>query len=425
MSVARTLFLESTPQKNSLLFSDKIIFMPIKLIVYPEFENKYQAADILNRIAWGLTGAKVNGNDVIVYSQNAFEIDNSGCTSQFYKPYINTSQESYLDNLPDVEVPGKKFDPGPNDFILVWDAQAELPDDFHVTDEHTIFIDPNLWFNYEADQVASLRYAIMDEAQRTKWRDNSRNLYEVLAKKWENVRDAYLYLTGPTVESVHERIIDRNGLHVICNSLVKNITLLEKIKPDILMFSDPAYHFGVSRYATSFRNYAKNCMQLFPGLVCIVPEKYAPITTGFLGREFNQRVIGIPVVESNTFNFPTATNFSLRKTANILTLAMVPVASAFAKNIHILGADGRATQDKGYWSHAKSSQIGDQMKTIYDSHPSLGRDEDVEQYYRDHCELLEAQLSWGEAYFQKNYICDTPSNIPALKKRSVYRSMEA
>lgn len=388
--------------------------MPTRLFIYPEFNNNYQRADILNRIAWGLTGVK-SGDVIVCERSDGISVG----VSQIDSTYVNTSQKYYLSNFPEIETLGIKYDIGPEDFVLSWDGQARIPVEFQIRDGHAITIDPNYSFNYEADQIAALQYTIMGETHRAGFQAQSKNRFDQLTRNWKNVRNAYLYLTGPSVESVHEREIDREGLHIICNSLVKNFALLEKIQPNILMFSDPAYHFGISKYAASFRSYVKQCMHLFSNLVCMVPERYAPLTSGFLGNEFNQRVIGIPVVDANKFNFPTTTNFFLRRTSNVLTLMMIPVASSFAETVHILGADGRANQDKGYWSHAKSSQLGDQMRTIYESHPSLGRDEDVDQYYREHCELLESQLSFGETFYKKTFISDTPSLLPALQRRIV------
>jgi hypothetical protein len=59
------------------------------------------------------------------------------------------------------------------------------------------------------------------------------------------------------------------------------------------------------------------------------------------------------------------------------------------------------------------------MRTIYESHPSLARDEDVEKYYQEHCLILEAQLAYGETTQHKDYVCLTPSMIPALASRMI------
>ena len=183
------------------------------------------------------------------------------------------------------------------------------------------------------------------------------------------------------------------------------------------MFSDPAYHFGVSKYAAAFREYAKQAMLNFSELICVVPERYYPLTVAFLGESIQERIIGIPLVETAQFNFPCADAFFVRKTGNILTLLMIPVASQIAGRVNIFGADGRDKGDQGYWKHSQSSQMSDQMKTIYDAHPSLGRDEDVEKYYDEHCQLLEEMLSYGETAQEKVYCCKTPSFIPALARR--------
>jgi hypothetical protein len=118
------------------------------------------------------------------------------------------------------------------------------------------------------------------------------------------------------------------------------------------------------------------------------------------------------------FNFPNPDRFWVRDTNNILTHLMLPIASAVAQEIRIFGADGRQKQDAGYWQHNPTAQFSGLMGTVNQSHPSLERDRDIEEYYVAHCETVEQMIQKGERENGRRYVSETPSFIPALSKRT-------
>lgn len=389
--------------------------MTIKLYLLPDFKDIDHANDILNRICWGLLGLP-SGEAILsvnfeVTSGILIRPDRLGSIS------LPVSQESYLSGLPSIIDMENNKVLDSESFEIYWDSVSYFDQKTVEWEKHRLLIDPYYLFNREADQVAALQYSLLNNGQRILLENDCLSKYKEFQDRWSGVKDAYLYLTGPTVESVQEQSVDKNGLKIICNSLVKNISLLQHIQPNVLMFSDPAYHFGVSKYAASFRKFVMEAMLFFPDLLCIVPERYYPLTSAFLGKEFSQRILGMPIVIMDKFNFPTIKEFFVRKTENILSLLMIPIASSVTSTIHITGADGRRKNDNGYWAHAKTSQISDLLKTIYETHPSLARDECVENYYKEHCLQLEELLNYGETIHQKVYYCQSQSIIPALAKR--------
>jgi hypothetical protein len=386
-----------------------------RIFVFPAFQNVQIACDVLNRISWGLFGLR-NEDVTIFLPEDSFKnriIEIEHLNGSFLSP----SQESYLSELPPLAMisTNRIFESG--DFDIFWNVSIYQKKRNNFAEQSTILIDPSFCFNYEADQIAALQYSIASEEKRMEFRNLSQTNYSRFLERWSKVENACLYLTGPSVEILSQKQMDHSAIKIICNSLVKNEKFLSKLQPDVLIFSDPAYHFGVSKYAAVFRSYVKQVMIEYPEMICIVPERFFPLTIAFLGDIARERIIGMPIIDSDQFNFPTTSRFFVKKTNNILTLMLIPIASQIAKQIFIFGADGRVKGDKGYWKHAQSSQMSDQMKTIYDSHPSLARDEDVEKYYEEHCQLLEELLQYGEKSHEIHYCCKTPSFIPALAKR--------
>ena len=225
------------------------------------------------------------GKDAVTIYLHIKEITSSGpLISEWLKaPRLSESQGNYLSKLPPILKQAEPLDLGPEDFGLFWDFSTYSNDQAGLDKENKILIDPNYHFNDEADQIAALQYTISpEEGRRTIW-EISRVKYSEFLTRWMGVESAYLYLTGPTIETVLLPPVNRNAIHIICNSIVKNTILLQKIRPDVLMFSDPAYHLGISKYATSFRAYVKQTMANFPNMICMVPERYYLLTVAFLG----------------------------------------------------------------------------------------------------------------------------------------------
>ena len=127
--------------------------------------------------------------------------------------------------------------------------------------------------------------------------------------------------------------------------------------------------------------------------------------------------IGIPT-RKRDFNFPTCDNFYVKASDNILTLFMLPIASAVAEKIQIIGSDGRQKNENYFWKHSSSAQFDELMQTVFDTHPSFFRDRVYTNYYEVHCKILNNLIEYGES-LGKNYISLTQSYIPALEKRHV------
>ena len=384
----------------------------------PSFSDVRDMADIFNRICWGLYG---KDKFLVTYQQpsglelkedlSSFPIPNSQV------PFLTHSNVKYFRRVGSHENRASELNRVSQ--ILIWKNILLEDPEFKLRLEKSILIDPYHWLNYEADQIASLQFSMLDSAEKTSLREESiRNYIQLLHRFSENQR-VCLFLTGPSLPHIVTDIQLAQSVKIICNSMVKDQRMMRFIQPDILMFSDPAYHFGVSLYAEEFRHQVINALDQFPSLVCIVPESYLPLTQAYFRQYSSDRFIGIPLKESDTFNIPGIQNFYTRKTGNILTQLMIPIAVRLSKQVDIYGADGRQSLDKGYWQHAPSAQLEGLLETINASHPSLGRDEDIGLYYKEHCDSLGELLDYGESLGFTFRTC-THSNIPALKKRETW-----
>lgn len=207
-----------------------------------------------------------------------------------------------------------------------------------------------------------------------------------------------------------------DGVAIVCNSMVKNQELLEYLKPKLLSFADPVLYFSSNKYTAEFMNKMLETVEKFNCYI-VIPENNMPLLLTHY-PQLAPYVIGLEARNTKEYNFPTVTDFFVKGSSNILTLYMLPIASAFANEIYIIGADGRQKSDKYFWKHNSASQFNDLMEAVFETHPSFFRDRIYTDYYDEHCEFMKNLIEYGEKC-GKRYYTLTPSYIPILQNRQI------
>ena len=224
---------------------------------------------------------------------------------------------------------------------------------------------------------------------------------------------AFLFCSGPEVQR-YPGYDFSTGINIVCNSVINDLDLMGAVKPDIQIFGDPIFHFGCSMYASEFRKRLAEMQDQY-GFINMIPVKYFNLFT-YWQPELAEHTIAIPFDLNIDINLDLLANFQVHTTDNILTLMMLPVACSFARQIYLLGCDGRPLSDNTYfWKHNEKAQFGSQMGNIQDVHPTFFT-VDYDDYYLRHCNNVEAYFNVGEAS-GKQFISLTPSHIPAIHNR--------
>jgi len=226
---------------------------------------------------------------------------------------------------------------------------------------------------------------------------------------------AFVLATGPSARLVEPDAVNAE-VRVSCNSVVKDIDLLRALRPNVICFSDPAFHFGPSRYAAAFRRDLMRAVgETDP--VLVTAELYAGLLLAH-HPELAERLIILRVLKGNRpWHWPTRDRMTVQMTANILTEAMLPIAFSLSERIELAGCDGRSPDERYFWRHNNRTQYNDDLMTsVFNAHPAFFRDVDYADYYEEHCAQLEDLLSAGERV-GKQVEGVTPSHIPALRRR--------
>lgn len=382
------------------------------ICIFPPIENHTQLCDVESRIAWHFSHIDnvrfvlpVVG-DQIELSQIRVPDGFDSTVSRFLARAIERTNvvrvKEPSDALPlldsaDVILKRVQHEPWVEQALKSCKGRVYRVDPVRVRQEGSFYI--------EAALSASLDKEIMIRECKERFLKFKSNTGK-FARSW-------VLATGPSIEAYTQLNFD-DALTIACNSTILNQELMARAKPKILVFADPIFHFGVSQYAGAFRDAVRAAMAI-SDITIFVPFKYYPLLIGMM-PEYEDRIIGIPFGQRADFNMDVGNDFELKVTSNILTLLLLPIASTFSNEIHLIGCDGRPLdKDNYFWGHGESVQINDKMQNIKEVHPGFF-DIDYNEYYFEHCHTLENLIEQGERT-GKHFFHHGDSYIPALSKR--------
>jgi hypothetical protein len=372
---------------------------------FPMIKTKNELLNIANKLAWAYPN-KEKLNIHILVSEELLLIN--------FEDEFNTnipSQRNYLNNISHIMLTTKKqLD---YDLILITDTKKLLYfNPFKLY--KTAIIDKYFFSTVEGDFLQSGYSGTLTKNEKNYFDELSLKNYATLIQKNQQKDKAYCFVTGPSFNQYDKFKYEKDSFKIICNSTVKDDKFLSYIeKPDLLVFADPVFHFSSSEYSATFRDHVIKVFKKYKCFIMVPDNTIAMLVAHY--PILKEHIIGMKV-DSSSFNFPTATKFWVKGSANILTLYMLPIASTISNHINIIGADGRNPDEKYFWQHSSTAQFGDLMQTVFDTHPSFFRDRDYKDYYAEHCVFLKELIEFGESKGKKYYSL-TLSYIPALKKR--------
>lgn len=227
----------------------------------------------------------------------------------------------------------------------------------------------------------------------------------------------YVLCTGPSVATVADHDFS-DGTVIVCNSLVKNDAMLERLKPSLVVATDPIFHAGVSSYAATFRTHLRKVMATHGASFATLFRDYA-VMRSWANESEAARITGVPIDwDLESPNLDLRAHPAVRVTSNVLTLLMLPIAATVGTELILAGCDGRPLEeDDYYWTHDPASQFVDELATIRYVHPAFFNVE-FQDYYLTHCDTLAAMIAAAE----KTGLTVgslTPSHIPALRERQL------
>jgi hypothetical protein len=389
-----------------------------KIVFFPEFKTKQELQDRVARASWYLSCLKPRA---IQFFTN-IQLEQLSISD-----YFHPSIKSFFKKLKSKDI--LKFTPIANktelkehldnaDIIICWQDDATIGKFLGKKFEDNLRLQgKNIYQIWPSERMEGSFYIEISKnffsAKNGPIISKSQEKFLVLTKNFGYKENAFLFATGPSIKD-YCKFDFSDGVSIICNSIINDNKLLEQVKPELLVFGDPIFHFGCSSYAYSFHEKLRETAERYDFKI-IIPLKYYHLFVYNL-PEFESRTIAIPYGADSPINLNLDKNFYIKTTDNILTFLMLPLASTLAKNIYLLGCDGRPLDENDYfWKHNDKTQFTGEMESIKKIHPSFFKLE-YNEYYLRHCDTLENYFLAGEQE-QHNYISLTFSYIPALIKR--------
>jgi hypothetical protein len=185
-----------------------------------------------------------------------------------------------------------------------------------------------------------------------------------------------MFGTGPSLGEAIDRDHSQS-LNIICNTIIKNRSLVSKLSPKILVASDAHFHFSYHRYSARFLADLVNFLE-HSDAAFYTFDKFAV----FLRRRLPSiadRVFGIPAGRQ-TYGFDFDNDFRLYPGDSVLNMFLLPLASFLGKELLLNGFTGRAPSDNYFWSHSELHQYTDRMEDVRNAHPAFFRNRDYGGY---------------------------------------------
>jgi len=196
-----------------------------------------------------------------------------------------------------------------------------------------------------------------------------------------------LYILGNNQSFSNNILKVGNNPLFICNDAINYV---EKIKSELLIlsFTDPMFHFSGHESADNFLKIVKEKDHIIDYF--IVPQTAVPILN-HLG--INSPIIG---VSSKTFKRDyqiDLNNFiTTKKTHNVMTQYMIPLASYLSKNIFVGSITlGSKLKKNDLWKYDK--KLVDQNEKLFAFDYSFFKDRNFKKYYEMHNKHLENILN--------------------------------
>ncbi len=233
--------------------------------------------------------------------------------------------------------------------------------------------------------------------------------------KLSGKKKAAVFGTAPSLESAVDYDFS-NCVGIICNSTVQNKALLEHISPTFVTAGDAVSHFGVSVYADVFRK------DLCKALKENDLYYFGTATFGyFLTLHYPELADKLIFIEQKTDgpNFNLLESFSAPKLDSTMNIHMLPLAATFAKDIFILGCDGKDPDEKkneDFWAHATSAQYHSLVDSGHKCHPTFDVHRKISTY-SGYINSVVKTLNTGNFGFGIRYTSLKKSYVPGFSDR--------
>lgn len=348
----------------------------MKILFHPPFTDRETFADRYWRAVHYLGPAAARISELVMLS----DLPIPSAPPEYLDPTLPAREAPLREKL---NLAPANAAPPTCDMVIVWD-QARAHDAPSAPETHVL--DPAML--HEGDLWIELGARLAPVAAQTRV-ETHRTLMAALTRARSEVVN--LFGSGPSLASLDLGAL-ASGVNVVCNSLIVNDGLMQRLKPGFIVAVDPIFHAGASRHAGAFRKKLAAALRGGDALF-IAQERDAHIYHAALPEDVRARVIPVPVRFGLEPNLDLARRFQFTATRNVLTLAMLPLAAHLGGEVRCYGFDGRPEGEREtFWAYDPGSVLAPELAQQRQAHPGFFT-LDYQDYYALHCGTVAAWIA--------------------------------
>jgi hypothetical protein len=184
----------------------------------------------------------------------------------------------------------------------------------------------------------------------------------------ESLPIAYVFGTGPSLAAASGHDWS-DGYRIVCNTIVKDAELWNSLKPHVIVAGDALYHFSHTRHAQAFMADLKARLSEHPAWV-LYPERFDPVVRPALAG-FASWLVPLSPSGGDVHNVLPERAALPAYLGNVLPFLLLPVACALAKDVRLLGFDGRGPADKLFWKNSDRHSYPDLIVELSRDFPAF------------------------------------------------------
>ena len=186
----------------------------------------------------------------------------------------------------------------------------------------------------------------------------------------QNRSCVYVFGTGPSL-GLASGCSFHDGYRVVCNTIVKSAQTWNQLKPDIIVAGDALYHFSHVDHARRFRSDLNLRMSEWPAYF-VYPERFHPLVRNTVDSKFRDYLV--PAATNKRVRFHDCGSYRWELPfglGNALGSLLLPIACGLSKDIRLLGFDGRAPCDRGFWSNSNEHAYLEEIERMKSEFPGF------------------------------------------------------
>lgn len=234
----------------------------------------------------------------------------------------------------------------------------------------------------------------------------------------DSYSDVYLFGTGESIKKFNVEEMDSDAAVIVCNTVVKNKDLFERLRPNVMVAGDALYHFSDEQFSRMFQADLRERLNEMPSTLFIYPQIFESFMLRTYSGVNKDQLQSLPVLTEKKMT-AIRRSTSLPRYGNSFNLLSFPIATYIAKkNIFFIGYDGKSKTAKNFWKNDEDTFYSKEAEELLEKNVAFRKVFLENQHYSQ--KVFGAKLESRLGEVEKtgiNLVSLFPSNTEPFNKR--------